>query len=94
MLETDPSSIIPVPVDRDSIYHYSSHAENQHEVQRYYLHVYARQGLPPVSSYISFENYKIGPGELSTLKVLSRFTARDYEGQERESDKTRGRKPY
>ncbi|KAI0167865.1 hypothetical protein BJ166DRAFT_242050 [Pestalotiopsis sp. NC0098] len=133
MLETDPSSIIPVPVDRSSIYHYSCgqvHApedcrgplnrgcisscvfcghtdhmtdhclyiqlmpKNQHEVLRYYLHVYARQGLPPVASYISFENYKIGPGELSTIPVLSRFAARDYEWQQRESERTSARKPY
>lgn len=133
MLETDASSIVPVPVGRNSIYHYSCgqvHApedcrgplkrgcisscvfcghtdhmtdhcpyiqlmpKNQHEVLRYYLHVYARQGLPPVASYISFENYKIGPGELSTIPVLSRFAARDYEAQQRESDKTRGRKYY
>lgn len=133
MLEMDASSIVPVPVDRSSIYHYACgqvHApedcrgplnrgcinscvfcghsdhmtdhcpyiqllpKNQHEVLRYYLHVYARQGLPPVASYISFENYKIGPGELSTIPVLSRFAARDYEWQQRESERTRARKPY
>ncbi|ETS76673.1 hypothetical protein PFICI_12060 [Pestalotiopsis fici W106-1] len=60
--------------------------EQHHDKLRVYLHVFARQGLPPAASRISFHRVQIGPMTRYKVPVLSRNTARMYARQQADRD--------
>ncbi|KAF3002838.1 hypothetical protein E8E14_007447 [Neopestalotiopsis sp. 37M] len=72
--------------------HYFVYVPKEHRAMlRVYLHVYARQGLPPVASAISFEKVPIGVAHRCNVAVLSKTATRIYLQRQSELDKAAGR---